>query len=319
MGRARAASQPWGPRSGHGGAVTGRGLQPGRQAPGLGGGRPDGAPVGRGRPGTPLGTPREGHGGRWCMGVAWSPDGGMLASAGGTTIRLWDAWPPRSARTCSASPSGAHGRTVTAVAFGPDGQRLASAGGGRDGAPVGRGGRWPAGGPAPRAPRGRGAGAGVEPGRQDAGLRRGADRDGAPVGRGRPAGRWARPSPATPAPCARWRGARTGKTLASPGADGTVRLWDAAEAGPSGEPLRPRGAVLGVAWSPDGQTLASGGGGRDGAPVGRGRSPAPGRSLAGHTGAVLRRGVEPGRHDPGHGRGGRDGAPVGRGRPGRPW
>jgi WD40 repeat protein len=50
-----------------------------------------------------------------------------------------------------------------------------------------------------------------------------------------------------------------GKTLASAGFDGTVRLWDVADARALGEPVRAGGAVSRVAFSPDGRMLAAAG------------------------------------------------------------
>src|SRR5438105_2144635 len=59
--------------------------------------------------------------------IAWSPDGGMLASgADDATIRLWDAQTGRPLRTLTG-----HTDLVFSVAWSPDGGMLAS--GARDG------------------------------------------------------------------------------------------------------------------------------------------------------------------------------------------
>src|SRR5262249_14513711 len=50
-----------------------------------------------------------------------------------------------------------------------------------------------------------------------------------------------------------------GKTLASGGDDGTVRLWDVASGREGRRPGNSQKAVLGVAFSPDGTRLVAGG------------------------------------------------------------
>ena len=76
-------------------------------------------------------------------------------------------------------------------------------------------------------------------------------------------------SPATPTRCMGWRSAPTADLLATAGGDGTVRLWDPHTGDPAGDLLagHDRG-VNAVAFSPDGDLLATAELGRHGAVVG---------------------------------------------------
>ncbi|GDY31483.1 nSTAND1 domain-containing NTPase [Gandjariella thermophila] len=76
-----------------------------------------------------------------------------------------------------------------------------------------------------------------------------------------------------------------GRTLATAGADRTVRLWDVAGRGEIASLVGHPAAVYGVAWSPDGRTLASAGG--DGAVrLWDVATRTPLANLTGHTGTV---------------------------------
>jgi WD40 repeat protein/tRNA A-37 threonylcarbamoyl transferase component Bud32 len=198
-----------------------------------------------------------GHGAH-VNGVAFAPTGGLLASAGGDgTIRLWDiavssADPSRGVRVLSA-----HDGEVAAVAFQPEGSLLASAGHDRSVK------LWnPANGQIAKILTGHegpieclafGPGSKVLASGGGAGNRRGEVKlwD---IAAGKAQG--ARYGLSDRVLSLAF--SRTGK-LAAAGGDGVIRIWDPAV---TSEPLTLRGDtqwVHGLAFSPDGHTLASAG------------------------------------------------------------
>jgi WD40 repeat protein len=233
--------------------------------------------------------PLRGHAGA-VQSVAVSPDGRTLATASADrTVRLWDlaGWQPRE----PSSPFrtlGSHTSDVCSVAFSPDGKLLAS--GGTDGLLV----LW------------------------DTASRRKVDDltghspawssltfspDGGTVAAGGQDGTVNRWDAATGQPKEPWRWhagevrpvaySRDGRLLASGGKDGRLLVLDAAT-GRRRHAFRGSAPVTHLAFSPDGQTLAS----ADEAPMatlhlwdlGRGKE----RALTGHTDRILGLAFHPG-------------------------
>ena len=196
------------------------------------------------------------------------------------------------------------------VAFSPDGKRHRHRQRGQDGAGVGRRHR-----PANRSTltghTGAGAGRGVQPGRQAASSPPASDKT-ARVWDADDAAGEPHPARAHERVSAAWRSAPTASASSPPAADKTARVWDAATGHELLTLTGHTSAVLGVAFSPDGQADRHRQRGQDGAGVGRRHrpeltSPSPGTRVLGRE-----RGVQPRRQAHRHRQRRRDGAGVGR-------
>lgn len=188
-------------------------------------------------------------------GVALSPDGALIASAGvDKTVRLWSV-----ARSRQVGVPLRHTSVVTSVAFSPDGTKLVS--GGETVRIWDVANRREIGTPL----RGHASGVSAVAFGADGATIASAGFDGS-------VRLWdVAPRRASGSTLGRHRATVTsvafspdGRTLASSSLDGTIRLWDVQTRRQAGGPLRPgrgrprRERVGAVAFSPDGRTLASG-------------------------------------------------------------
>ena len=193
--------------------------------------------------------------------VAFSPNGKLLALAGGAddrTVRLWDV----AARRQVGEPLAGHTGAVTSVAFGPDGNVLAAADRGDD-----RAGRdstvrlWDVSGRRQVGTLAGQTGRVLDVAFSPDGKLLAAGGDDPTVrlwdvaGR-QPAGTLAGHT----GPVTGVAFSPDGRLLASSSSDdGTIRLWDVAGRQPAGTLAGHSGAVNGVAFSPDGKLMASAG------------------------------------------------------------
>jgi WD40 repeat protein len=198
----------------------------------------------------------------WVWNMAFSPDGRFVATCGADGwARRWNV-----ATGQAEGPALSHPHPVWAVCFSPDGRHLLTGSGPRDDssgearlwdAATGKEALPPCGLP------GQVIAVAFRPDGQtfllvctdEARIWRTAD--GQPVGVPMRHPRAAKPTPRLRTKLSAVL-SPDGKTLATGGEDGEIRLWDAATGEPQGDPLPGSSPVLGLAFSPDGQMLLAG-------------------------------------------------------------